>query len=165
MNIALLIIDMQKAFFANKSKESMEKAVEYINCTVDLFREKNLKIIWIQDEDEEDGNISGTEGFEIIDLLEPKDGEKRIVKHYGNSFNKTELLEYIIKEKIDTIIITGYSAEYCVLSTYRGALDNDLTPIILKNAIASENKRNITFVENISDLITIGILEKIIKER
>ena len=107
MNIALLVIDMQKAFFTNTSKESMEKAAEYINYTVDLFRKRNLKIIWIQDEDEEDGNISGTEGFEIIDLLEPKDGEKRIVKHYGNSFNKTELLEYIIKEKINTIIITG----------------------------------------------------------
>jgi nicotinamidase-related amidase len=163
MNIALFVIDMQKAFFANDSKKSMEKAVEYINYTVDLFRENNLNIIWIQDEDEEDGNISGTEGFEIIDLLKQKDSEKRIVKHYGNSFNKTELREYLINEKIDTIIITGYCAEYCVLSTYRGALDLDLTPIILKNAIASGNKENITFVESISEIITIGVLEKIIK--
>jgi nicotinamidase-related amidase len=164
MNIALLIIDMQKAFFTNTSKESMKKAAEYINYTVDLFREYNKKIFWIQDEDEEDGNVNGTEGFEIIELLKPKENEQRIIKHYGNGFNKTELLEIIVKEKIDTIVITGFSAEYCVLSTYRGALDNDLTPIILKKAIASGTEENIKFVENITEIITIKILEKIIKE-
>jgi nicotinamidase-related amidase len=164
MNIALLVIDMQKAFFTNAAKESMEKAAEYINYSVDLFREYNKKIFWIQDEDEEDGIIRETEGFEIIDLLKPEENEHRIIKHYGNGFNKTELLEIIVKEKIDTIIITGYCAEYCVLATYRGALDNDLIPIILKNAIASGNKENIKFVENISDIITIKILKKLIKE-
>ena len=165
MNIALLVIDMQKEFFHGNSKNSMENAVKYINYTVNLFRKNNKKIIWIQDEDEEDGNINGTEGFEIIELLAPLQSEKRIIKHYGNSFNKTELLKYILKEKIDTIIITGYSAEYCVLSTYRGALDHDLTPILLKNAIASSNNDNIKFVENINDIITINVLKKIITKK
>jgi nicotinamidase-related amidase len=96
--------------------------------------------------------------------LEPKENEKTIIKHYGNSFNKTDLMEYLAEEKIDTIIITGYCAEYCVLSTYRGALDKDVTPIILKNAISSGNKENIRFVENISEIVTIRVLEKIIKE-
>ena len=135
MNMALLVIDMQKLFLKGNSKNSIENAAEYIGYTVNLFRKNNKKIVWIQDEDEEDGNINGTEGFEIIDLLSPLQNEKRIIKHYGNSFNKTELLEYILDEKIDTIIITGYCAEYCILSTYRGALDHDLTPIILKNEL------------------------------
>ena len=165
MNIALLVIDMQKAFFKGNQKESMEKAAEYIDYTVNLFREHNKEIIWIQDEDKEDGNVIGTEDFEIIELLIPLKNEKRIIKYYGNSFNKTELLEYILEKKIDTIIITGYCAEYCVLSTYRGALDHDLTPIILKNGIASGNIENIKFVENINDVITIKILEKIIKNK
>ena len=142
----------------------MENAAEYIDYTVNLFRENNKKIIWILDEDEKDVNIKGTEGFKIIELLSPLQNEKQVIKHYGNSFNKTDLLEFILKEKIDTIIITGYCAEHCILSTYRGALDHDLTPIILKNAIASGNNENITFVENINDIITINILEKIIKE-
>ena len=164
MNIALLVIDMQKAFFKGNSKNSMEKAVEYINYTVNLFRKNNKNIIWIQDEDQEDGNINGTEGFDIIETLAPLQNEKKIIKHYGNSFNKTELLEVILREKIDTIIITGYCAEHCILSTYRGALDHDLTPVLLKNAIASGNNENIKFVEEISNIITINILEKILKE-
>ena len=164
MNIALLVIDMQKSFFQGNSKESIESALEYIEYTVNLFRKNNKKIVWIQDEDEEDGNVDGTEGFEILDSLKPNIDEKRIIKHYGNSFNKTGLLEYLLKEKIDTIIITGYCAEFCVLSTYRGALDHDLTPIILKNGIASGNNENIKFVENICDILTIKVLEKIINE-
>ena len=163
MKIALLIIDMQKAFFRNNSKISMENASEYINYSVDLFRKNNKTIIWVQDEDIEDGVIGGTEEFDIIDLLKPKANEKRIKKHYGNSFNKTNLLEILLKEEIDTIIITGYCAEYCILSTYRGALDHDLVPIILRNAIASGNNENLKFVENISDIITIKVLEKIIE--
>jgi len=163
MNMALLVIDMQKAFFKDDSKKSMEKASEYINYTVALFRDNNKPIIWIQDEDLEDGNVSGTPGFEIIELLSPQKDEKRIIKHYGNSFNKTELLDYLLNEKIDTVIITGFCAEYCILSTYRGALDHDLTPILLKNAIASGSNENIKFVEDINDTITIKILEKIIR--
>ena len=165
MNLALLVIDMQKFFFYGNSKESMEKASKYIDYTINLFREYNKKIVWIQDEDIEDGNVNGTEEFEIIELLTPQQNEKRIIKHYGNSFNKTGLLEYLLEEKIDTIIITGYCAEYCILSTYRGALDHNLTPIILKNAIASGNNENIKFVESINDLISIRVLEKIIKDK
>jgi len=162
MNIALLVIDMQKAFFTKELKDSMKNSIEYINFTVDLFRKNNKPIIWIQDEDEEDGVIDGTKEFEIIDLLEPKENEKRIIKHYGNSFNKTELYEYLVEEKIETIIITGYCAENCVLSTYRGAEDKDLIPIILKNGITSGSKRNRKFVEEISNTITVEVLEKII---
>jgi len=164
MNIALLIVDMQQAFFNGSSKESMENAVGYINYAVDLFRENNKKIVWIQDEPEKDAHLNGLEGFEIVELLKPQQDEKRIIKHYGNSFNKTGLLEYLLEEKIDTIIITGYCAEECVLSTYRGALNHDLTPIILKNAIASGSNENLKFVENIHDIITIKVLEKLIKD-
>ncbi|GHU33101.1 hypothetical protein FACS1894172_10950 [Spirochaetia bacterium] len=164
MNMALLIIDMQKAYYKNYDKESMDQAVEYINYSVDLFRKNNNKIIWIQDEDKENGIIRETEGFEIINILKQKNNEKIIIKEYNNAFNKTELYDYLIKEKIDTIIITGYCAEYCVLSTYRGAKDKDLMPIILRNAIASGNKKHLKFVENICDIITINVLEKIINK-
>ena len=164
MKIALLIIDMQNAFFAGDSKQSMESAAEYINYTADLFRKEKLPVFWIQDEDEEDGNVRGTEGFEIIDILKPKKNEKRIVKHYGNSFNKTDLLECLLKDHIDTVVITGYSAENCVLSTYRGALDHDLTPVLLRNAVASGSRENIRFVESINDTITIKILKKFLEK-
>ena len=42
MNLALLIIDMQKVFFNGNSKESMEKASEYDIITIKVL-EKMVK--------------------------------------------------------------------------------------------------------------------------
>ena len=163
MNIALLVIDMQKAFYAGDMRKSMENAAEYIDYTVKLFRKNNNPVIWIQDEDIEDGVIAGTEGFEIIDILKPDINEMRITKHYGNAFNKTGLSGYLLGGNIDTVILTGFSAEHCVLSTYRGALDYDFTPILLKKALAGKSEENIRFTENISNIITVNALQCFLK--
>jgi nicotinamidase-related amidase len=159
MKLALLVIDMQKAYYRNFSKESMDKASVYINTAVETFRKNNLPIVWIQNEGKADGVVRGTEGFEIIENLKPRENEKRIIKEYRNSFNKTELLEYIKENAIDALIITGFSAAFCILSTYRAAEDHDLRPIILKGAIAGNTSDNITFVENIDNSLTINVLE------
>lgn len=58
--------------------------------------------------------------------------------------------------------MTGYCAEHCVLSTYRGARDLDLFPILLKNGIASGKTANKEFVENISETVTCGVLIKML---
>ena len=66
MNIALLVIDMQKAFFAGESRESMENAAEYINYAAGLFRNANKQIIWIQDEDKEDGLLKDRKDLKLL---------------------------------------------------------------------------------------------------
>ena len=63
---------------------------------------------------------------------------------------------------MDTVIITGFCAEYCVLSTYRGADDLDLAPIILRGALASATVENIKFVESISEIISYEALKKVL---
>jgi nicotinamidase-related amidase len=163
MKPALMIIDMQKEYFTGYAKESMISASEYINEVAGYFREKKLPIIWVQDIDREDGVIPDTVGFEIIDLLEKKSNEFSIYKEYGNSFNKTECGNLLKAENVDVVIITGFSAEYCVLSTYRGALDWDFTPVLLKNGIASNDKENLRFVEKISDVVSYKIIGKMLE--
>lgn len=165
MNLALMIIDLQKAFYDDENKHSVDSACEHINAILPVFRKANLPILWVQHIDEEDGVVPGAEGFEFVSQLQPEEGESRIHKRYGNSFNKTNCLEILNEKKVDTVIITGYCAEYCVLSTYRGAKDHDLAPIIFKNAIASSTPQNIKFVEDISELITYSTLKKIVEEK
>ncbi|HVO44159.1 MAG TPA: hypothetical protein VMT34_16135, partial [Aggregatilineales bacterium] len=60
------------------------------------------------------------------------------------------------------VVVTGFSAEYCVLSTCQGARDLDLTPMILRGSLASTTPDNIPFVESISDVISYGALKKIL---
>lgn len=44
----------------------------------------------------------------------------------------------------------------------RGTQDLDLIPIILRGPLASDNPKHIRFVENISEIISFGVLNKIL---
>lgn len=165
MKPALLIIDLQKAFYETSPEvaKSLSSAVNNINQVIALFRKKNLPVICIQQIVEEENLVPGAEKFSVPDDLALLPSDIYIHKHYYNSFNKTPLSEKLLDLGVDTVITTGYCAEHCVLSTYRGARDHDLTSIILRGTLASGTQAHIKFVEEISDLITFGVLEKILE--
>ncbi len=142
--------------------QSLDDAIEYINAAIALFRENRRPVICIQHIDEEEKLVPGEEGFELPDELNILPSDLHLYKAYGNSFNKTPLENELRKLGVDTVIITGFCAEYCVLSTYRGAQDLDLTPIIMRGSLASGVPENIKFVENISDIISYGVLKKVL---
>ena len=127
-----------------------------------MFRSKGLPIVCIQHRDDESSLIPGKEGFDLPDSLNVLATDAHIVKTYGNGFTKTSLAGTLQGLGVDTVIIAGYCAEYCVLSTCRGAMDLDLTPILLRNAIASGTPDNIKFVEDVNDVISYGALKKLI---
>jgi nicotinamidase-related amidase len=163
MKPALLVIDIQKEFFkfSSTTAQSLNEAIEYINAAIALFRKKDLPVICIQHMSEEEKLVPGEEGFELPEELAVLPSDLHIHKKYGNSFNKTSLESQLRDSGIDTVIITGFCAEYCVLSTYRGAEDLDLTPVILRGSLASSNLENIKFVEDISNIMSYGVLKKV----
>jgi nicotinamidase-related amidase len=162
MKPALLVIDIQKAYFSPTTQTSLDNAIEYINVAIDLFREKELPVICVQHMDRDDDHIPGSPGYDLPESLKIKPGDLHIHKEYGSAFVKTPLADELKKLGVDTLILTGFCAEYCVLSTYRGAEGYDLTPILLRNSLASPCARNIRFVENINDVISLGALEKLL---
>jgi len=164
MKPALLIIDMQKACYTLNpdAEKSLNDAVEYINAAIALFRKKDLPVVCIQHMSEEHELLPGSEGFGLPDGLQVLPTDHHVHKEYGNSFNKTSLADDLRELGVDTVIVTGYCAEYCVLSTYRGARDRDFAPIVLRGALASDDPENIGFVEKISDIVTIGALAKLL---
>ena len=164
MKPALLVIDIQNKFFnVNQAcSDSLKSAIEYINAAINLFRAKNLPIVVIQHRSEEEDLKPGKSGFDVSKSVKLEPQDIRIVKTYGNSFTKTELADKLKDLKVDTVIVTGFCAEYCVLSTYRGAQDFDLTPIILKGSLASDNAEHIRFVEEISEIISYGALKTLL---
>jgi nicotinamidase-related amidase len=164
MKPALLVIDVQNDFFnLNQAcSDSLKSAIEYINAAIDLFRKKNLPIVVVQHKNEEQGLVPGKPGFDVPESVKLEPQDLRIVKTYGNSFTKTGLAEKLGQLGVDTVIVTGFCAEFCVLSTYRGALDLDLTPIILKGSLASDNSEHIRFVEEITETISCGALKALL---
>lgn len=141
----------------------MDTACEYINAVLPLFRKRGSPVLWVQHMDEEDGVVPGKEGFDLLDALKPEPGESRVRKVYGNSFNKTDCARILAESRPDLVVLTGCCAEHCVLSTYRGAQDLDLLPVILRNGIASGSRKNQEFVERISNVISFGVLRKLLE--
>ncbi|MFH2040488.1 MAG: isochorismatase family cysteine hydrolase [Chloroflexota bacterium] len=164
MKPALFVIDVQKEFYKNSpdTARSLEDAVEYINEAIELFRAKDLPIVCIQHMNENHKLMPGEAGFDLPDGLNILPSDISIHKTYGNAFNKTDLAGKLHELEVDTVIITGYCAEYCVLSTYRGARDLDFTPIILRGSLASDTLENIKFVESISEIISYGVLKTVL---
>jgi len=165
MKPALLVIDVQKAFFkfSPATARSLDDAIEYINAAIALFREKGLPVVCIQDKNEESGVVPGAEGFDLPDSLAILPSDPHIVKTYGNGFNRTPLAELLKGQGVDTVIITGFCAEHCVLSTCRGAQDVDLTPVLLRGSLASGSPENIRFVESVNDVISYGALKRVLE--
>jgi nicotinamidase-related amidase len=154
MKYALLVIDMQKVSYSGREKHFMDKAARKINEAAALFRSRGFPVVWIQQDNGKDA-VPGKVNFEIIDTLKPLDEEKRIVKHYLNSFNKTELLSFLQSQNVDIPVVTGFCAEYCVLATFRGAEDLDLAPLMLKGALASGKGKNIRFIEKLAKTVSL----------
>jgi nicotinamidase-related amidase len=164
MKPALLVIDVQKAFFdiSPVTTQSLNDAMLYINAAIALFRERGLPVICIQHMDEDEDLVPGQEGFDLPEGLKISSSDLHIHKTYGNAFNKTPLEGELRKLGVDTVIVTGFCAEYCVLSTARGAEDLDLTPIVLRDSLASGVPENAKFVERISNLVSFGVLSKML---
>jgi len=164
MKPALLVIDVQNEFFnLNQAfSDSLKTAIECINAAIGLFRKRNLPIVVIQHKSEEEDLVPGKSGFDVPQSVKLEPQDVRIVKTYGNSFTKTGLAEKLRGLGVDTVIVTGFCAEYCVLSTYRGAQDCDFTPIILRGSLASDNAEHIRFVEEITETISLGALKTLL---
>lgn len=164
MKPALLVIDVQKAYFKPGSTEekTLDSAAETINSAISLFREKGLPVIVVQHIDDDEGVVPGSGKFEVVDQLKVLPSDIHIHKRYGNAFNKTTLYRELDALGVGTLFLTGFCAEYCVLSTYRGALDQDLTPFIIRDSLASGVPENIGFVERASDTISLGALQKML---
>jgi nicotinamidase-related amidase len=161
MKPALLVIDIQKAFLeiSPVMTQSIHEAIRYTNAAIDFFREKELPIIAIQHMNEADQLVPGEAGFDLPESLKILPSDVRIHKTYSNSFNRTPLINHLQELGVDTVILTGFCAEHCVLSTYHGARDYDLTPVMLRGSLASDVLENIAFVENICETITLGALK------
>jgi nicotinamidase-related amidase len=164
MRPALLVIDVQKEFFkaSPATAQSLGRAIEHINAAIAVFREKHLPVVCIQHVNEKKGLVPGQDGFEVPDGLHILPSDLHIHKTYSNSFTKTSLEEELRALAADTVIITGFAAEYCVLSTYRGAQDLDLVPVIVRGALASPDLDNIKFVESVSEIISLGVLKAVL---
>jgi nicotinamidase-related amidase len=83
------------------------------------------------------GMIRGERGWQIIDELAPIDGELVIDKPGYSSFHGTSLDDELDARGIETLVLTGVTANVCVLSTLLSAVDLGYDTVVVSDAIAA----------------------------
>jgi nicotinamidase-related amidase len=81
--------------------------------------------------------VPGTAGIDIHPSVTPLPEEPIIVKHYPNSFRKTNLLESLRHAEVNSILICGMMTSMCVDATVRAAFDLEFTCTIAQDACAA----------------------------
>lgn len=107
-----------------------------------VFREKGLPLIHVQHVSLRPGAtffIPDTKGIEFHQNVAPLQEEIVIQKNYPNSFRETSLLEYLEKESIKHLIITGMMMHMCVDATTRAAFDYGFKCTVVWDACATKS--------------------------
>lgn len=132
---ALLVIDIQNAFLPYMSEEDKKSGLENINAYINLFRLYGHPVIRVYHTDPQNGPKPGTKEFEFPETTAIKPDDPKVIKTYGNGFNKTDL-DKILKEKgVNALFLCGLSSVGCVLATYEGAMDLDYNAFMIQGAL------------------------------
>ena len=161
---ALLVIDIQNAYLSYMSEKDKEIGMYYINELIDLFRNNGYPIIRIYHFDENYGPKQGTEEFEFPASVKIKPDDPKIIKTYGDGFNKTDLDKLIRETGSNTLFLCGLSAVGCVLSTWVGAHNHDYKAFMVKDAIMSHNADYTSDIETIFDAVGYDVVKLIVEQ-
>lgn len=71
--------------------------------------------------------------------LRPRDDETIVTKQYASAFFGTSLASTLVAQRIDTVIVTGFSTSGCVRATALDALQSGFAPFVVRDACADRH--------------------------
>jgi nicotinamidase/pyrazinamidase len=152
---ALLIIDMVKDYLdpgRNLKITPFARAiVDPIKRLASAFRENGWPVIFSTDAFKEDDfiftgrmepeSLAGTEGAEVIDELEKKEGDLWLPKPRFSAFFQTGLERYLREKGVTLCAVAGVATPFCVLTTAIDAICHDFKSVILADCSAALSER------------------------
>lgn len=137
---ALVIVDIQNFYFPGEGPGliNAESASIVAKEVLKIFRDKNQLVIHVRHKSKK--------GFDIHKNVEPISKEKVITKEEVNSFQRTDLLEYLRSNDINRLVIIGMQTQLCVEATIRAAYDFGFECIVIQDACAT---RDVKFADKV----------------
>ncbi len=86
--------------------------------------------------------IRGQDGWQIIEELQPNDGEPVVDKPGYSAFHGTDLAQILSVRGITHLIFTGVTTDVCVHSTLREAVDRGYECLTLSDCCAATDAAN-----------------------
>ena len=134
-NTAVLVIDVQNGVVANGHKR--DEVVANINEVVTKARAAEVPIVWIQHDAQD--LPKGSDKWQIVPELVPNEGEPKIEKQYGDSFEATDLEGVLSGLRVGSLVITGAQTDACVRSTLHGAVARGYDALLIGDAHTTDD--------------------------
>lgn len=141
---ALIVIDVQNDYFPGGlwTLHNMEAVARNVALLLEHARKNNVLVVHIRHEfTTEDAPFfkPGSKGAEIHPSVINLPDEHVVLKHYINSYLKTDLKEHLDKHKIEALIICGAMSHMCVDAATRASADYGYPVCVIHDACASRN--------------------------
>ncbi|MBP1914402.1 cysteine hydrolase family protein [Lederbergia galactosidilytica] len=145
MSQALIIVDIQNDYFSNGKMELVnpDKAAANAAKVIDWFRQNNKDNIFhvqhIAGSPELGFFLPNTKGAEIHETVLPLEHENIIVKHFPNSFLKTDLERKLKEKGVTNVMVVGMMTHMCIDATVRAAVDLGYETTLIEDACATRD--------------------------
>jgi nicotinamidase-related amidase len=127
---ALLVIDVQGGVVYDA--HNRDAVVANIAALVDRARAAGDPVVWVQHNEPE--MPIGSDFWQLVPELQPRDGEARIDKQYRSSFVDTNLEETLASLGVGSLVICGAQTNNCVRHTLHTALDRGYDVVLVEDA-------------------------------
>lgn len=134
-NTALLVVDVQNDVVANA--HAREDVIANINTLVGKARAEGVPVIWVQHADDE--LVPDTHGWEYVPELQRAESEPVVHKHYGDSFEATELEDELATRGVGRVVVTGAQTDACIRSTIHGAFTRGYDTVLVSDAHTTDD--------------------------
>lgn len=138
---ALALIDVQQEYFEGLLKiqhPPREDSLAAILAAIDAANDAGAPVVVVQHDGGESSPVfnPSQEGFGLHPEIEKRrTGEwKQVTKHYSSVFADTDLAEWLEGAGIDTVTLTGYMTNNCILASSAHAEHLGITVEVLSDA-------------------------------
>jgi nicotinamidase-related amidase len=132
---ALLVVDMQNGVIA--TAHARAAVVANVGVLVEKARRDGVPVIWVQHSDEQ--LARGSLEWQIVPELTPRDAEPLVEKHYGDSFEDTNLESVLLALRVGRLFVVGAQTDACIRSTLHGALVRGYDVTLVSDAHTTED--------------------------
>jgi ureidoacrylate peracid hydrolase len=84
--------------------------------------------------------VEGTWGAQIIDGLQPHEGEHLVIKKGFGGFSNTSLDTILRNMRVTTCVVSGVTTCVCVSTTVRGGVEHNYRMILVEDAVADVHR-------------------------
>ncbi len=132
---ALLVVDVQRGVVEHA--HDRDAVVANVAALVERARRDRAPVVWVQQTDEEFPR--GSDAWRIVPELHPAEGEPRIEKEHGDSFEATDLEEVLVAAGVGRVVVAGAQTDACIRATLHGAFVRGYDTTLVTDAHTTED--------------------------